>query len=118
MEKINGPSLKTYLPIWSKYRPVILKLMVDSAEETQQYQLSGHEFKAMNARQKGGYNFVLQVMKGKAMNNIRESQNAKELLEVLQLSPKAAELTEETPYEITLDKHFVLRVSKMSQPEL
>jgi hypothetical protein len=116
MEKINGPSLKTYLPIWSKYRPVILKLMLDSADEPQHYQLSGHEFRQMNARQKGGYNFVLQVQKGKALNNIRESQAAKELLEILQLSRKATELTEQSPYEITLDKQFVLHISKMSQP--
>jgi hypothetical protein len=118
MDKMNGTSVKTYIPIWSKYRPVILKLMLDSAEETQHYQLSGHEFKAMNARQKGGYHFVLQVMKGKAMNNIRESQAAKELLEILQLSRKATELTEVSPYEITLDKQFVLHISKMSQPAL
>jgi hypothetical protein len=118
MERINGQIIKTYLPIWSKYRPVILKLMLDSADEPQHYQLSGHEFKAMNARQKGGYNFVLQVQKGKALNNIRESQAAKELLEILQLSRKATELTEAAPYEITLDKQFVLHISKMDQPEL
>jgi hypothetical protein len=118
MEKINGPSIKTYLPIWSKYRPVILKLMIDAATEPQQYQLSGHEFKAMNARQKGGYNFVLQVLKGKAINNIRDCQAAKELLEILQISRKASELTEEAPYEITLDKQFVLHITKMNQPEL
>jgi len=115
MDKINGPAVKTYLPIWSKYRPVILRLMLDSETEPQQYQLSGHEFRQMNARQKGGYNFVLQVLKGKALNNIRESQMAKELLEVLQLSRKATELTEQAPYEITLDKQFVLHISKMSQ---
>jgi hypothetical protein len=117
MEKLNGPALKTYLPIWSKYRPVILKLMLDSDGEPQHYQMSGHEFRQMNARQKGGYNFVLQVLKGKAINNIRESQMAKELLEVLQLSKKASELTEQAPYEIALDKQFVLHITRMNQSE-
>jgi len=106
--------MKIYSPLWSKYRPAILKMMLDSAEAPQQYKLSGHEFRAMNARQKGGYGFILQVSKGKAVNNIRNSVIAQELLEMLQLSRKGLEMTEESAYEITMDKEFVLHVSKMT----
>jgi hypothetical protein len=107
-------NMKMYTPLWSKYRPAILKMMLDSSDAPQQYKLSGHEFRAMNAKQKGGYNFVLQVSKGRAINNIRDSVIAQELLEILQLSRKASEMIEQAPYEITLDKQFVLHISKMS----
>lgn len=103
-----------YTSVWSKYRPVILKMMLNSSEEQQEYKMLANEFKALNARQKGGYTFQLQVSKGRALNNIKESIVAQDLLEVLQLSPKASELMEEAPYEITLDKQFMLHVSRLN----
>lgn len=102
-----------YTPVWHKYRPVILKLMVDAANQPQKYSLSAHEFHALNPRQKGGYHFTLQVDKGKAVNNIRESFVAQSLLQILQLSRKASELMDESTYEISLDKGFVLHVNKV-----
>lgn len=105
--------LKIYSPVWNKYRPAILKMMLDAANEPQQYKLSAHEFKALNSKQKGGYNFTLQVSKGKALNNIKDSFVAKDLLEVLQLSKKASELINEASYEISMDKQFVLHINKM-----
>jgi hypothetical protein len=102
-----------YTPIWSKYRPAILKMMVNASDSPQEYQLSAHEFRAMNAKQKGGYAFVLQVTKGKAVNTIRDSVIAQELLEILQLSKRASELTNESVYEFVMDKQFVLRVTKI-----
>ena len=110
----NDLIMKMYTPLWNKYRPAILKMMLESAAGPQQYKLSAHVFKAMNAKQKGGYTFVLQVSKGKAVNNIRDSVVAQDLLEILQLSPKATELSEQKPYEITMDKQFVLHISEMN----
>lgn len=101
-----------YTPIWSKYRPAILKLMVDSAESPQQYRFSGHEFKGANPKEKRGFTFTLQAQKGKAVNNIKGSEIAQGLLSVLQQSPKANELMENTTYEFSLDKHFVLHIRK------
>jgi hypothetical protein len=108
-------NMKIYTPVWNKYRPAILKMMMDSLDAPQEYKLSGHEFKAMNAKQKGGYSFTLQVSKGKAINNIKGSVIAQELLEILQLSKKASELIAEAPYEISLDKNFVLHIYKMTE---
>lgn len=105
--------VKTYSPLWNKYRPAILRMMVDSADQPQEYKLSGHEFRAMNSKQKGGYNFKLQVSKGRAINNIKDSIIAQELLEMLQLSRKASELIEESAYEIAMDKQFVLHINKL-----
>jgi len=38
-------------------------------------------------------------------------------LEVLQLSRSGSELMGESPYEITLDKQFILHVTKLNQEE-
>src|SRR5688500_5326876 len=109
--------MKVYSLIWNKYRPAILKMMRDSAEAPQTYSLSAHEFRALNARQKGGYTFVLMVSKGKVVNDIRGSGIAQDLLEMLQLSRSGSELMGESPYEITLDKQFILHVTKLNQEE-
>jgi hypothetical protein len=108
--------MKTYTPVWNKYRPAILRMMIEAHESPQEYKLYAHEFKALNAKQKGGYNFNLRISKGKAINNIRDSAIAQDLLEILQLSKKASELVEESPYQIVLDKQFVLHISRITEP--
>jgi hypothetical protein len=113
----NQSVMRMYSALWSKYRPAIVRMMVDSSTETpQEYKLSAHEFVAMNSKQKGGYHFTLEVSRSKAINNIRESMIAQDLLEVLRTSPKATELSEESVYHFTMDKQFVLRIKKISEP--
>jgi hypothetical protein len=106
----------TYGYFWIKYRPVVLKLMIDSAEIPQQYKFSAHEVKAANARGNGRFSFVLKVHKSKAVNDIRTSLIAKDLVRVLQNSKKASELTGSALYEFTFDKHFVLHVVRSEFP--
>lgn len=106
-----------YIPLWNKYRPAILQLMVASAEAPQQYKLYGHEFKGLNPKEKGGYSFTLQAHKGKAKNNIRNSIVAQNLLSVLDASKKASELMATNTYEITMDKQFNLRITKLEVAE-
>lgn len=106
--------MKMYTPVWNKYRHAIVKMMIDSLASPQEYKLSEHEFKALNSKQKGGYAFVLQLSKGKAINNIRDVVIAQDLLEILQLSRKASELSDDTAYQIQMDKQFILHVSKMT----
>jgi hypothetical protein len=101
-----------YASIWSKYRPVILKLMLDSEKDPQQYKLFGHEFKAMGQREKSGYSFLLEVSNGKALNSIKTSTVAQDLLRMLQQSQKASELMRESVYEVSMDKQFVLHVTR------
>jgi hypothetical protein len=102
-----------YTPVWNKYRPAILKLMLDSQEEPQSYRLFAHEFSALNSRPKGGHQFNLQVSNGRAINNIKESIVAQDLLSILQQSRKASELMETGSYEIRLDKNFILHIQKL-----
>ncbi|MDH5367580.1 MAG: hypothetical protein OEW67_11365 [Cyclobacteriaceae bacterium] len=104
-----------YTFFWNKYRPVILKLMVDSAKEPQQYQFIQHEFKDINPKEKGGHSFTLQIFNSKAINNIKSSVVAQDLLIMLEKSKKSIELTEEATYELILDKHFMLQVSRIEQ---
>ena len=106
-----------YIPLWNKYRPAVLQLMVASAEGPQQYKLYGHEFKGLNPKEKGGYSFTLQAHKGKAKNNIRNSIVAQNLLSVLDSSKKASELMATNTYEFTMDKQFNLRITKLEVAE-
>lgn len=101
-----------YSGLWSKYRPAILKLMLDASAGPQAYKLFPHEFRGLNPKEKGGYGFSLVVSKGKALNNISTSVVAKDLLTVLQMSGKALELMNENAYEITMDKQFMLRINR------
>ena len=117
---MNYPTTtKIYTYVWSKYRPAILKLMVDSAGGPQQYKFSNHEFKSINPKEKGGYAFTLRVFQGKAVNNIKTSAVAQDLLLILQQSRRALELIEASTYEFVMDKHFMLHVAKVEKaPEV
>ena len=106
----------TYLYLWKKYRPAILNLMVASEKGTMEYKFSSHEFRDIN-QNKGNYSFVLRAHKGKAINNIKTSLVARDLLEVLQNSEKANQLIDSAIYEFELDKHFVLHIKHESIPE-
>jgi hypothetical protein len=102
-----------YSSLWNKYRPVILQLMSAAVENgPQQYKLFAHEFKAVGQKEKSGFSFVLEASHGRALNNIKTSTVAKNLLQVLQQSKRASELMSEAPYELTLDKHFVFHVNR------
>ena len=109
--------LHKYSFIWNKYRPAILKLMVDSAEGPQEYQFSKHEFHNVNAKEKGGYAFNMVVHKGKAISDIRNSTLAKDLLVIIQQSKRALEMIDEKAYEMSLDKSFMFRIKEEQLPE-
>lgn len=101
-----------YASLWSKYRPVILQLMMAAGGEPQQYKLSAHEFKAIGQREKTGFSFLLEASDGRAVNNIKGSNVARDLLRVLQQSQKATQLMKEGVYELRMDKQFVLHVTR------
>ena len=101
-----------YSPLWNKYRPAVLQMMSAAATSAQQYQLYGHEFKALSKKDKGGFSFLLEAQNGKAVNNIKKSKVAMDLLFVLQQSRTAQQLLSEAAYEFSLDKNFVFRVNK------
>jgi hypothetical protein len=101
-----------YASLWNKYRPVILKLMMAADGSPQQYKLSAHEFKAIGQREKTGFSFLLEASDGRAVNNIKGSNVARDLLRILQQSQKASQLMKEGVYELRMDKQFVLHVTR------
>ena len=105
-------SSRIYSFVWAKYKPAILKLMIDSSEGAQQYQFSKHEIKSISPKEKGGHSFSLRMHKGIAVNDIKKSAIAKDLLFVLQQSKKVLELAEASTYEFKLDRNFVLHITK------
>jgi len=107
-----------YTYLWSKYRPAILRLMLDSADGPQEYKFSNHEFKSVNPKEKGGYSFVLRAYQGKAVNDIRASVVAKDLLGILKQSRTASELMEASTYEFMLDKQFLFHIKKENVAEI
>lgn len=101
-----------YAALWKKYRPVILKLMMDAGKDPQQYKLYAHEFKAVGMNEKAGYSFLLEVSQGKAINNIKGSAVARDLVSVLQQSQKASALMNEAVYEFKMDKQYIFHVTR------
>lgn len=108
---------QVYLPLWNKYRPSILKMMMASEAGPQQYKFYSHEFKALKPTEKT-FAFELQVEKGKTARLSKMPIIAQELLSVLQFSKKATELLGENDYAFKLDRNFLLHVTRLTnQPE-
>lgn len=101
-----------YSYIWHKYRPVILRLMVNAEGTPQQYAFSDHEFKRMFPKNRSSLAFILYIHRSKALNNIKTSPLARALLGILQQSQTAVRLTEDSTYEFMLDEKFVFHVRK------
>lgn len=98
--------------LWIKYRPVILHLMLTCHDKPAQYRLYSHEFRAL--AKSNTFAFVLQAHRGRAINDIRKSQVAKDLMSMLKTSRKASERLENHAFEFRLDTQFMLIVSKIS----
>ena len=106
---------KEFYPIWKKYKPVILKMMIDSSDGNQQeYKLSKHEFTDVNSRKNASCSFKLEVYKGKSTKLTKSSVIATDLITMLKQSAKATELMNEKIYNISLDSSFTLLVNSKS----
>ncbi|HRI78062.1 MAG TPA: hypothetical protein PLR06_00890 [Cyclobacteriaceae bacterium] len=104
--------INLYVSLWNKYRPMILQLMSSAAQGPQQYKLFPHEFKSVGEKAKLSYAFTLEASKGKALNNVKTSAAARDLLQVLQQSKRAMQLMNDATYVLHLDKHFVFHVTR------
>jgi hypothetical protein len=115
---MTEPLLRKYAPLWNKYRPAILKMMVDASQGPQQYKFMSHEVQALDEKKKSGFGFSLHVTGTKATNDIKGSEIAQDLLNMLLLSKKGSELLAAYAYEITLDRQFTLHISQvMASPD-
>jgi hypothetical protein len=100
-----------YAPLWSKYRPAILKLMMDAKTTPQEYQLFSHELKSIAPKAKKGLGFTMRAHRGKALTSLKDSLIASDLLHALTLSKKASELMEQDTFEFTLTRDYRLQVA-------
>jgi hypothetical protein len=99
-----------FFPIWKKYKPVITKLMKDSLDDAQTYQLYGHEFADVNTKSTSTYSFKITLDNGRVTNVKKPSKMANDLLSMIKLSPSARELMEQHIFKIDLDSNFQLSI--------
>lgn len=102
-----------YKLLWNKYKPALVKLMVDSEKEPQEYQFISHEFRDLNPKEKGGHAFTLEAHRGRAQNNIKMSVVAQDLISILQKSARAQELMETATYVFVMNKQFLLTITRV-----
>lgn len=103
-----------YTHLWQKYRPMILKLMIDAEKGAQTYQFQRHEFADLNNDKPTGYSFKMEVFRNEKRNKVSSSVAA-DLLSILKSSSKAEELTAASKYLFRMDTKFVLEVSVMDE---
>lgn len=102
--------ISAFYPLWKKYKPVILKLMIDAKDGPQTYALSKHEFTDLAPKKNIVYSFKIDIFKGKPLVAIKTSLVAQDFMEMIRLSGKAAELMSTATYSIEMDKQFNLHV--------
>ncbi|MEO9966607.1 MAG: hypothetical protein ABJF11_12495 [Reichenbachiella sp.] len=107
-------SLK-YSYLWNKYRPVILRLMINAKDGPQDYQFLKHEFHDINPKEKGGHTFDVEFLGGRPNRAVNGSAVAKSLYAVLDRSTKATELIENSDYGFVLDKQYMLHITEIER---
>lgn len=105
---------RKYGPFWGKYRPAILKMMQSPLNEWQQYQFMKHELTAIDKKPKGGYDFHVVLSGTSNSSQVRNSEIAKDFLNMLQGSKTGSALLATNKYEIILDKQLALHISRQS----
>ncbi len=108
-----------FFPLWKKYRPALLKLMIEAMEgKPQEYQFAFHEFDDLNPKKTTSYPFKLEVFKGRAVNITKTSLVAQALLSLLNSSTTAWELMEKASFKFELNKKYILHITaEMAEEE-
>mgnify|MGYP001482987203 CR=1 FL=1 len=104
--------IKEFYPIWKKYRPVILKLMVDAIDGTpQSYKLSKHEFTDANSRKSSTYTFKVITENTRNLKPTKASIVGSDFIAMLQQSGTAVELMQVHQFTFAMDNQFNFSVS-------
>lgn len=103
---------KEFYTIWKKYKPVVLKMMIDSLDGSfQEYQFMKHEFTDVNPKKNASCSFKLQIYKGRNMKLTPTTVIATDLIAMLKQSIKGTELMKDHIFTISLNTSFKLLVS-------
>ena len=93
--------------------PVIMVLAKKSSVTQQKLQLYKHEFESTGARDLSGYSFNLEIVNGKAVNDISGTAVARDLLFVLCDNKNAAEFLKGRHIKISINKLFILSIAEL-----
>lgn len=109
--EIHALDTLKYSYLWNKYRPMVVKLMKDAADEPQQYKFLKHEFHDINPKEKGGHSFDFELANGRPSKEMKTSMVARSLYAVIDQSSKAAELAQGATYGFVMDKQYNLHIT-------
>lgn len=100
-----------YVRTWRKYIRVIGLKLKASLIQSQELKLDRIDFITPGNRLVSGYTFNIQMNDGKVLNNLRGSQVARTLVEILSEDRQCREFLNKHQAQISLDKDFVLLIS-------
>ena len=110
--RIETLASNAFFPLWKKYKPAVVRMMVDAVEGgPQQYQFSKHEFSDIDPKKSSTYTFKMSLNRGQLVASIKTSIVAQDLVLLLRQSPRAWELVESYAYHFELDKQYLLHVT-------
>jgi hypothetical protein len=113
--------IEHYQALWKKYLPVIamkLKQVIrnNEASHVGMYQF---EFHSTGKKKKTGYQFNLELDKGRVLNDISSSLVAKQLSETMKADPIVKPLLNLGHFMFTLNSDYILTIqakSEIAQP--
>lgn len=104
-----------YGPLWKKYRPVLIKLMLEAKNGPQEYKLFEHEVRSIVSVSKNPA-FTMRVTDGRIVSGTKGSVMGRDLLQTLQSSAKALELLQTSTFEFTVKRDYTLGVTIVEGP--
>ena len=109
--------IEIYQAVWKKYLPVIamkLKQVIRNNESTHvgMYQF---EFHSTGKKKKVGYQFDLEINKGRVINDISGSAVAKQLSETLRQDPVVRPLLNSGHFLFSLNSDYILTIQKKDE---
>ncbi|HYV95177.1 MAG TPA: hypothetical protein VE978_25605 [Chitinophagales bacterium] len=109
--------LEIYQAVWKKYLPVIamkLKQVIRNNESSHvgMYQF---EFHSTGKKKKVGYQFDLELNKGRVMNDISGSLVAKQLTETMKSDPTVRPLLNSGHFIFSLNSDYILTIQIKSE---
>ena len=102
-----------YINLWKKYLPVFRILISNSKTSVQTLPLSKLEFQQVGSRDKAGFQFNLEIERGKVSNDISGSAVARDLFKVLSEDLRTKGMIQKANYKLNLDSRFVLNINKL-----
>lgn len=109
MKKDDGK----YLQLWMKYEAVLRILVKKTDTESQKLKLFKHEIEMYSPKANTGHVFNFNIIKGKAMNSLKNPAIARDLFQILDGNMTTKNLLRERSIRISMDKSFEMQIEKL-----